>query len=117
MNIIVQSVYAQERFSKLLNEMSGYETLTTFYQDFTIADNFGEEGIIDTYKRAMDPWKCDYKYITELYMVLNHKIWEHYESENQALAKLYYRLWRECRCWCDEHFSKEELEYFYYTTD
>ncbi len=29
-----------------------YECQTTFWQDFGIAEKFGEEAIIDTYKRA-----------------------------------------------------------------
>ena len=77
-----------------IKEMTGYEPLTTFYTDFSLAEMFdGVEGIKDTYKRAFEGWKHDYKYLTELYMVLNWKIWEHYET-NREFAVLYDKLWR-----------------------
>lgn len=49
----------------------GYETFTTFFEDFTIAEYFGVNAIKDTYNRAFNEWKNDYKYLTELVMVLN----------------------------------------------
>ena len=53
-------------------EEIGYKALTTFWQDFSIADNFGETAVEDTYQRVFKEWKHDYKYLTELVMVLNH---------------------------------------------
>lgn len=99
-----------------IKEMTGYEPLTTFYTDFSIADNFGIAAIKDTYKRAFKGWKHDYKYLTELYMVLNWKIWEHYET-NTEFAAVYDMLWRKLGNWCDKNFNKEELSYFYRITD
>ena len=42
---------------------------TTFWDDFSIAERFGENAILDTYKRAMKEWKSNYKYLTELVIV------------------------------------------------
>lgn len=109
--------FLQYRFSQILEDMSGYKTISTFYMDFSIADTFGEKGIKETYENVMKNWSDNYKYITELYIVLNHKIWEHYENKNDKLAKLYDGLWRECGNWCDDNFTSEELEYFYATID
>ena len=69
----------------------GYETFTTFYDDFTIADRFGLSAIQDTYNRAFSEWKSSYKYLTELVLVLNWKIWEHYDKRNEDYARLYDR--------------------------
>lgn len=69
----------------------GYKQITTFFEDFSIADNFGTRAIRDTYKRAFDEWKKDYKYLTELVMVLNWKIWQH-NNKNDAYVKLYNEL-------------------------
>ena len=44
----------------------GYTQITTFYSDFSIADNFGIDAVKDTYKRAFKNWKSNYKYLTEL---------------------------------------------------
>lgn len=80
-------------FKEFMKEV-GYNLLTTFWEDFSIADKYGIVGVKDTYRRAFNEWKDDYKFFTELTLVLNHKIWQHYES-NRELAALYDRLWRE----------------------
>ena len=63
-----------------IEEETGYKPMTTFYQDFSIADNFGIDAIKDTYNKAFNEWKTNYKYITELVLVLNWKIWSYYDS-------------------------------------
>lgn len=97
--------------------INGYETFTTFYQDFTIADRFGINAIKDTYKRAFNEWKNDYKYLTELVLVLNWKIWQHYENGNSYFARTYNELWEQADAYACENLKGEELTYFYSTTD
>lgn len=99
-----------------IEEMTGYKPITTFYTDFSIADGFGVDAIKDTYKRAFEEWKSDYKYLTELVMVLNWKIAEHYES-NMEYAKVYNDLWTKADAYACEHLKGVELDYFYSTTD
>ena len=99
-----------------IEEMTGYKPITTFYTDFSIADGFGVDAINDTYKRAFEEWKSDYKYLTELVMVLNWKIAEHYES-NMEYAKVYNDLWTKADAYACEHLKGVELDYFYSTTD
>ena len=96
--------------------MFGYKQITTFYEDFSIADNFGLDAIKDTYKRAFNEWKSDYKYLTELVMVLNWKMWEHGGS-NREYTALYNDLWCEADRYACENLKGEELSYFYKTTD
>ena len=38
-----------------------YECITTFWEDFSIADAFGEDAIRDTYSRAFGEWKTNYQ--------------------------------------------------------
>lgn len=97
--------------------MFGYETFTTFWEDFSIADAFGTDAIEDTYNRAFKEWKNNYEYLTELVMILNWKLWEHYEKGNTNYARLYDRLWRESSCYACENLKDKELEYYYRTTD
>ena len=94
----------------------GYTQITTFFEDFSIAENFGEDAIRDTFVRAFKEWKHDYKYLTELVMVLNWKIWQHHEKNN-ALALLYNEIWEVADEWATENLKGEALEYFYRTTD
>lgn len=63
-------------FKEFMQEV-GYNLMTTFWEDFSIADKYGIAGVKDTYRRAFNEWKDDYKFFTELTLVLNHKIWQH----------------------------------------
>ena len=99
-----------------IEAMTGYKPQTTFWMDFSIADNFGISAVKDTFNRAFEEWKNNYIYLTELVMVLNHKIWEHYET-NEPLARVYNDLWERADNYAREHLKGEELSYFYRTTD
>ena len=94
-----------------------YELQTTFWSDFSIADMFGVDAIRDTYKRAFAEWKTDYKYLTELVMVTNWKLWEHYEHGRDEYAKLYDELFRDCYSYGMENLEGDELHYFIWTLD
>lgn len=43
-------------FKEFMKEV-GYDLMTTFWEDFSIADKYGVPGIKDTYKRAFNEWK------------------------------------------------------------
>ena len=99
-----------------IESMTGYKPITTFYTDFSIADWFGESAIRDTFKRAFNGWKNNHKYLTELVMALNWKIWEHYET-NERYAEVYHELWEKADGWAMDNLKGEELSYFLRTTD
>lgn len=97
-------------------EQFGYKAQTTFWTDFSIAEPFGCNAIRDTYKRAMEYWRDNHIYLTELVMVLNHKIWQWY-GKNDAYAETYNELWECCNAYAQENLKGEKLEYFYEATD
>lgn len=99
-----------------IQELTGYEPKTTFWEDFSIADNFGVSAIKDTYKNAFKYWKNDYIYLTELVLVLNHKIWQWYEK-NDDYAYLYNDLWKKTNDFACDNLKGEELKYFYSVID
>ena len=99
-----------------IEELTGYKPITTFYTDFSIADKFGVNGIKSTYENAFRSWKNNYKYITELVMVLNWKIWRWYKHDDDY-AKLYNTLWEKLDEWCMDNLKGEELDYYIQTTD
>ena len=99
-----------------IEEMTGYKPITTFYEDFSIADRFGISAIKDTFKRAFENWKDNYEYLTELVIALNWKIWEHYES-NEKVARVYSDLWEKADGYAMDNLKGEELRYFLSTTD
>ena len=81
---------------------TGYVEKTTFGMDFDIADAFGEQAIKNTYERALKEWKNNYKFFTELVMVLNYKCWQWYYRGNQTISKLYADLYYKA----DEYANK-----------
>lgn len=99
-----------------IEAITGYKPITTFYEDFSIADRFGIEAVKDTYRRAMKGWKHNYEYLTELVMALNWKIWEHHES-NPMLAEVYQDLWEKASTYAQDNLKGDELAYYYRTTD
>lgn len=100
-----------------IEEQTGYKPITSFYLDFSIAEKFGIAGIEDTYKRGLqDAVNMGYKALTEFVMVLNWKIWEHYQA-NEPLARVYDSLWKEADEYAMEHLKGKELSYYYKTTD
>lgn len=103
-------------FSEYCKNELGYETKTTFWDDFAIANRFGISAIKDTYQRAMNEWKGNYIYLTELVLVLNHMIWQYCEK-NETIAKVYNELWEQADAYACEHLKGEELSYFYKTLD
>lgn len=98
-----------------IEAVTGYKPFTTFYEDLSIADAFGEASIKDTYKRVFEAWRRDYKYITEFVLALNWKAFEH--EQNDAYCKLYSDLYYEARGWALDNLKGQELQYFIETTD
>lgn len=94
----------------------GYRPFTTFFEDFSIEDNFGINAIKDTYNRAFNEWEHDYKYLTEFVMVLCWKIKQHHKS-NEAYTKVYNELYHKANDYALENLKGKELQYFYRTTD
>ena len=97
--------------------MMNYERPThTFWMDFSIADRFGIDAIKDTYERACEGWKHDYKMFTELVMTLNHKCWSYYE-ENEAYCELYRELFYDADSWVLDNYKGDALKHYLAVTD
>lgn len=93
---------------------------TTFWMDFSIAEKFGIRAVKDTFSRAFNEWKYDIRYITELAMVLNYKIWDTYK-QHKALAEVYDELWKQVEDYVYEdenpHYTQEEISFYFNVTD
>ena len=95
---------------------NGYETKTTFWEDFTIADAFGVDAINDTFKRSFDGWKNNVEYITELAMVMSWKLCYYY-GKNETYMNLYSELYHKVDEWCMNNLINSDLIYYIDTTD
>ena len=100
-----------------IQEYTGYKPISTYYSDFSIAERFGEKAIRDTYAQAKKYWFSDYKWLTEIVMILNWKIWEHYYGGNEKYGLLYNELWEEAKAYAEKNLKGEELSYYFSTTD
>ena len=94
----------------------GYKPVTTFWQDFSIAELFGLDAVKDTYLRAFREWHTNTEYITELSMVLNHKGGLYY-GKNSELANLYFELYWQNDNWCRGNLKDAALDYYYRITN
>lgn len=96
---------------------SGYSPMTTFWGDFSVADMFGKKAVVETFNRAFKEWHDNVKFVTELVLVLNHKIWQHWENDDTELSKVYDALWRKAAIWCEDNLSGADADYYYSVTD
>ena len=117
MDLLRQAAAAQSNFEHSMMELSGYETKTTFYSDYTIADAFGEAAVIDTFERSFESFGSNVVYMTEMSIVLNHKLWEHYHAGNERLLNVYDMLWKKLDEYCINTFKGDDLSYYLHTTD
>ena len=102
-------------YSQWCENEIGYKTITTYWEDMSIAERFGKSAMVDTVDRAIK-FDGDYKSLTELCLVLNHKIWFNYEK-NRPLAEIYNKLWEKVDNYLVNKLKGDELRYFYRVTD
>lgn len=103
----------------------GYKPKTTFWQDFSIADLYGPEAVLDTFKRAFREWCHDVEYIAEMSLVLNHKgFWYNSASEKKdnngflaLMSELYFNLYEQLNEWAKDNYKDADAEYYFNVTD
>lgn len=91
----------------------GYEMQTTFFEDYAIANVFGEKAVKDTYKRSFRDWKNNVTYMKEMTFVLNIMCWEFYHKGNMKMSELYSNLYHECYDKCLDNFKGDELQEYW----
>ena len=112
-----ETVIPAKRDTQKQKYMDGYKFISTFWNDFAIADHFGPDAVRDTYYRAFNEWKGDYKMLTELVLVLNWRIWFWWEKCAKEEAKLYDELWQNTADYAESHLKGKEYEYYFDMTD
>lgn len=97
---------------------NGYELQSTFWQDFSVADFFGKSAIKCTFESVFNEYKDNHVYFTELVIVLNWKIWQHYEKNGSCeLSRLYNELWEKADSYAMDNLKGKELDFFLRITD
>lgn len=95
--------------------INGYETITSYYLDFSVAEELGVESIKSVFDNVFNKCKHDYKYLTELVMVLSWKMYEH--RSGNLFGKVYSDLWSFADTYACDNLHGAELKYFLRTTD
>lgn len=90
---------------------NGYRSQTTFYIDFTIADAFGIHTIQDTYNRIFTGFLDEAIFLTELTIVMQIKHLD-WDNKNEEYSKLYLKLYNECKKYCEENLTEDDLKYY-----
>ena len=118
LNVFQYAAVEEKNFEANIAD-TGYERITTFYSDLSIAERYGIASIKETYKNVMEQWIDDIKYITEFAMCLNYKSWEWSSRENDDICQLYVDLFYEAQDKIYEHYegNDEALRYYYEVTD
>lgn len=116
MNALENGMLMEMVFEAIADE-TGYQRKTTFASDFGIADCYGTDAVKDTYKRALESWKTDIEYMTELCLALNWACWYHYDNGNIELSMLYSDLYHECDEYILDNFKDDDLKYYLKVTD
>ena len=91
--------------------LTGYKPNANFYVEFSMAEPFGLSAIANVYDRLFLKSKDDYILITELAMVVNWKIYEHYDKE-KWMFKLYQSVWDQLDSYCRHNLKDDKLDYY-----
>ncbi len=89
---------------------------TTFWEEFSIADRYGSDGIREHYDLVFDQWKDNLRYLTELVLVLNWKIYQWYQVDD-TLGLTYDELWKKTDGYALETLKGDDLHYYLSTLD
>ena len=90
-----------------------------YWQRFTEAEKDGAEAIYNTFNKIIkECHEAEHPFIniTELYIIANHKMWEHRKT-NVEFARHYNDMQNAGYNYIIHNFTAEELEYFYLKTD
>lgn len=102
----------KQAFEEILN----YKFETTFWEEFSIAECYGSDGIREHYDIVFEQWKDDVKYLTELVLVLNLKI-STWFGVDDTIGLTYDELWKESDAYALGTFKGDDLHYYLSTLD
>ena len=105
-------------YEQWLSQFTDWRPATQAWQSFSIADTISETEINCVYRRLFKEMKDDYKTLTELVMVLNHKMFQHKEIPgHRRLSELYANLFESADSYALKVLKDDELSYFLSVTD
>jgi hypothetical protein len=132
MNVFQYSSVVEQNWKANLGDMTDWKPSYTFYSDFAIAEFCQvwmreKNAVKKTYNQVVKSWGDNYKALTEIVMVLNHKSWA-FAKPNRVDAKylnvgdawadyfveLYSELYQKADALYRKKFAKNETAMSYY---
>lgn len=105
-------------YEDFLAKFTDWRPTTLYWQRFSIAERYGKEEIQRVYDEIFRESKRNYKLLTELVMILNHKSWQHCENVGcSEFCTLYSELFEDTKRYAEEYLEGDELRYFLSTID
>ena len=135
MNVFQYAALTEANWERNLADMSGYQRKYTFYADFGIAEycevyKADKNAVKDTFKRVKESWGKSIEAMTEVVMVLNHKMWSFYDNVDssylgcseewrQHFMEVYQELYEKCVAFIEKNFANDSnaRSYYYEVTD
>lgn len=120
--ITIINKYTGEEICKYSSALVSESTNNSFIAPVKASGIFrGRWNAVVDYFIVLGDGKGGYKYLTELVLVLNHKIFHHYvekgTEEQNEVASLYNELWRKTNDYALDNLQGEQATYFYHLTD
>lgn len=105
-------------YEQFLAQFTDWRPTALYWQRFSIAEKFGKDEIERVYHEIFKESKKDYKLLTELVMVLNHKSWEHCEyTDYSEFCEQYSDLYYKAKEYAETHLEGDGLRYYLDVTD
>ena len=105
-------------YENFLATFTDYKPITLYWQKLSIAEDYGVAEVKTVFYSIFEEAKTDYKWLTELVMVTNHKCWQHAEiTGNSTLYGLYNEFYQKASKYAYSHLKGKEFDYFFQVTD
>ena len=101
-----------------LAQFTDYRSITNYYDLYSIADKESAKAVRDLFSTNFEEAKKDYKLLTELVMVLNHKMWFWYRlNPTSPMVATYQKIFDKANNYALVHLKDDEFRYFTSITD
>lgn len=101
---------------KYFEETLGFEFETSFWEEFSIAEQYGAKGVKEHFNIAFPQWKDNLEFLTELVLVLNLKVAVWFGVDD-SLGMTYDALWRMADGYAMDNLKGDDLHYYLSTLD
>lgn len=105
-------------WDKQLENFTSYRSITDYYDRYSIADNDCAASVRALFSTNFEEAKKDYKLLTELVMVLNHRMLYWYRKNPVSpMVSTYQKIFEKADNYALKHLKDNEFEYFVSVTD